>query len=437
MKSSVVRLFAGVEGGGTKTLCCLISENGEILCKESSGPSNPWLLGKDGKNGFTVSAFVIQDLVSKSLDRLVEILGGKSEKELDEAAAELIICENNARVINGKEYRVEAVGMCLSGAGTRFVHDSIQNEMLKLGAKYKVYIQNDTLAPIFTAFENGGLVVISGTGSKCVLVNPISDFTQIKSFDDIASFSSGGWGNLLGDEGSAYWIAQKAIKFVIDYEDNFLLDDLDIYNESENSVFIEKEVEELKQLIFEHFQITTFDDLLPYFYSDFKKDFIASLTAKLAKIAENKTIIRRIFEASGFEIARHIVAILPKIDKKLLNSLHGLPIVCTGSVFKSWHLIKPGFVKCLERQMKKCSGLNEMNLVLVNDDSTLGAALLASRVYDQSLNLHKQFEFASLTTKLDHFYLKNIIKYNGKHSHLTASHYGENATNGTLHQTEI
>jgi hypothetical protein len=84
--------------------------------------------------------------------------------------------------------------------------------------------------------------------------------------------------------------------------------------------------------------------LLPFFYSDFKKDFIAGLTVKLAnrklfnddspfhidqlyfpnnfinfkrfqlKDPGRKTIIKRIFEESGFQIARHIVAILPKID---------------------------------------------------------------------------------------------------------------------------
>lgn len=104
------------------------------------------------------------------------------------------------------EYRIDAVGICVSGGGTKYVHETLRNAMIQLGAQYKIYVANDTLAPIFTAFDNGGLVVISGTGSKCVLVNPINDFSHMRSFDDILSLSSGGWGNMLGDEGSGWFI---------------------------------------------------------------------------------------------------------------------------------------------------------------------------------------------------------------------------------------
>jgi N-acetylglucosamine kinase-like BadF-type ATPase len=60
-------------------------------------------------------------------------------------------------------------------------------------------------------FEKGGLVLISGTGSKCVLVNPIEDQSKLTSFDDINSLSSGGWGNMLGDEGSGIFLNEKII----------------------------------------------------------------------------------------------------------------------------------------------------------------------------------------------------------------------------------
>lgn len=85
------------------------------------------------------------------------------------------------------------------------------------------------------------MVLISGTGSYCVLVNPLNKtFTSI---DDIEMFSSGGWGSFLGDEGSAFWISFQLIKYVIKINDNILKpDDINEYNE-------------LKQLIFEHFQV--------------------------------------------------------------------------------------------------------------------------------------------------------------------------------------
>lgn len=147
------------------------------------------------------------------------------------------------------------------------------------------------------------------------------------------------------------------------------------------------------------------EDILPHFYSDFKKDFIAGLTAKLAAIAENKTILKNIFEEAGFQLARHVLAILPRIHKRLLNAPSGLPIVCTGSVFKSWHLIKPGFVKCLKTQTPKKSVLNEINLVTIATDSAVGAAKLAAKLSSNlniSLNSHK------LVAHLDHLHVKQL-----------------------------
>ncbi|RNA11300.1 N-acetyl-D-glucosamine kinase isoform X1 [Brachionus plicatilis] len=172
---------------------------------------------------------------------------------------------------------------------------------------------------------------------------------------------------------------------------------------------IEHEAEEVKQLIFQHFKIDKFDDLLPYFYSDFKKDFIASLAAKLSIMAKQNDVVREIFEETGYQIARHIMALVPKIDKRLFSMQDGLPIVCAGSVFKSWSLIKPGFVQCLNKQIKKFPSLNELNLVLADSDSSIGACLLASKLYDNKIDLISTYKRKSVV--LDHFYVNKFQNF--------------------------
>jgi hypothetical protein len=61
---------------------------------------------------------------------------------------------------------------------------------------------------------------------------------------------------LLGDEGSSYWIAQKAIKYLIDFMDNFLSenDDQGLNHD------INTEIEELKEVIFQHFQVVAVNE---------------------------------------------------------------------------------------------------------------------------------------------------------------------------------
>lgn len=82
--------------------------------------------------------------------------------------------------------------MALSGAedekhNEQFMRD-LQAALPNLADRH--FLTTDSVGTIATALENGGVVIISGTGSTCRLLN--SDGTVI---------NCGGWGHIISDQG--------------------------------------------------------------------------------------------------------------------------------------------------------------------------------------------------------------------------------------------
>lgn len=254
------------------------------------------------------------------------------------------------------------------------------------------YVCSDTIGSVFTANPLGGLVLIAGTGSNALLRNP-----------DGTSFGCGGWGNFLADEGSgefdkftlvaqnsiilikifcicslflAWWISHRAVKTVFDDEDNL--------NKSPHDTSV------VWQKIQEHFNVQTRLDLLDHCYAHFDKAFYASLCAKLAQAAENgDALSMHLFDEAGRYLAKATLALLPEVSKDLIID-GSFNVVCVGSVWKSWHLLKNGYTK----EIAKRNFAHGLNLVHLTEAMAVGATYLAADAINYNLprDYTKNFE---------------------------------------------
>jgi len=157
----------GIDAGGTKTVCQLADEHGTILAESRSSGANLQAVGE------------------------LEV-----EKVLHQVMEEAI-----------GDRRIVPDTICLGIAGVDRPDDAavVRGIMKRIGYKARMLVVNDALV----ALEAGapgrpGVVIISGTGSICYGRNARG-----------VAARSGGWGYVLGDEGSGYWIGRAALRAVL------------------------------------------------------------------------------------------------------------------------------------------------------------------------------------------------------------------------------
>jgi glucosamine kinase len=107
-----------------------------------------------------------------------------------------------------KNSGADAAGLGLAGLRGRDERDRLQ-ERLREATGVEVFVADDTEIALVGAFGGDpGIVVIAGTGS-----NAFGRDAEGRSA------RAGGYGFLLGDEGSAYWIASQAIRAALHSHD--------------------------------------------------------------------------------------------------------------------------------------------------------------------------------------------------------------------------
>lgn len=158
-----MRYVIGVDGGQTSTTAVVADETGCLLGIGQGGPANH-----------------------------IHEPGGveRVRRSLTDAIQDAIVCADlqNARI----------AAVCLGMTGGSPQMEAI---CLPVIPSDRVIFGHDTRIALYSVtFGRPGAVVIAGTGAACYGINAAGEDTM-----------TGGWGYLLGDEGSGYWIAVRAL----------------------------------------------------------------------------------------------------------------------------------------------------------------------------------------------------------------------------------
>jgi len=316
--------FAGVEGGATNSKLVLIRNDGEILTWTNGAGTN-YLL-----NGMEETAKRVNDLV----------IDAKRESGLP------------SNVV------LKGLGLALSGAEDEHSNRDFTNTLKSLFpdvSDYE-YLTSDSVGTIVTALEKGGIVLIAGTGSSCRLLNP-----------DGRVYCAGGWGHMIGDQGSAFWISLQAIRTVFDVDDG-------ISNCPYDTQYI-------KEKMMDFYQLRNKVGILDHLHKKFDKARFAQFCQVLSKGAtEDKDLLcYHLFREAGRILGRHVLAVARYADKSLLNQQDGLPIVSVGSVWKSFELLKEGFLEGLQPRGRGDVKITEIKLFRLKTSPAIGAAWMAAK----------------------------------------------------------
>jgi N-acetylglucosamine kinase-like BadF-type ATPase len=99
---------------------------------------------------------------------------------------------------------VDAICLGMAGVDRESEGVVVRGIMRRIGARARVVVVNDALVALVAGVGDApGVVIICGTGSIAYGRNTRNQAAR-----------AGGWGHILGDEGSGYWIGRQALRAV-------------------------------------------------------------------------------------------------------------------------------------------------------------------------------------------------------------------------------
>jgi len=272
-----MKYIIGVDGGGTKTEAVAYDFQGNIIVTSVKGFANLLNNREKALNNIVDSIREIIDVLKE--DELVDLYLGIAGSEV--------------------------------GYNAKIIKDTIKNEL-----KTDCVLMNDAEIALKAMFMgNDGILTIAGTGSIAFGVKNNS------------SVRCGGWGNLLGDEGSGYKIAIDAIKRMIFEEENSL------------------PKSELTTRIMKRLGAKSIGEVVTFVYSS-TKDEIASLAEIVSILGEEgNNIAEEILVNEGVDLAKTVINVYRKLK------FESCSIALVGGVIRKAKILRKSFEKYLRENI--------------------------------------------------------------------------------------
>jgi N-acetylglucosamine kinase-like BadF-type ATPase len=252
MKST--RYVIGMDGGGTKTAAIIAALDGTIVAEHVAGPSNFQIIGVD------TAAQTIFSLI--------------------------IECCRSAQCTPND---IAVVALGLTGAGRaadqKRMADGLKAHASAQGARLKkVIVESDARIALEGAFKGGpGIILIAGTGSIAFGKDARGAIHRV-----------GGWGRILGDEGSGFFIGRSGLTAVTRFIDG----------RGEKTL--------LAKMIAEKFQLVDQAAIIGAVYKNsFDVASVAPLVLEAA--AKQDRVSRLIIEQASTELTDHVGALAKKL----------------------------------------------------------------------------------------------------------------------------
>lgn len=258
----------GVDGGGTTTRAVIIdATHNMVLARAQSGSSNLYNLGLEG------ALRNIDSAVDAALEQAGMVLG-----------------------------QIDSYGFGLAGA-TGQHEKSLWAESLSHRYSANLRVDEDVVAALVGAVgpdelnQSGGAVLIAGTGANC--------FGQNQEGKRVRA---DGWGPMLGDRGSGFWLGESAIRAAVAAIDGA------------------GSPTTLSKFLLEHFDVPDLNALVGVIYAPtFARDRIAAFVPFVLKAARaGDEVATRLLNESGIHLAATARSVLAPLQLHQLALAGGL-----------------------------------------------------------------------------------------------------------------